>query len=452
MTDTRVFISGLGLVSALGNTLEGFWRACVSGATKVSPIPRHWSNYYQAKSRGWSPLTVPNYAEYGLTRADELRYDGAVLNAIVAADDALADASINKAEHATRNKAFTLEGTNGDRVGVYIGSGLGCISSAFNNYVPHLLASSAKTLFADDASADPAVGELVENLNARPRVNPFASCQSMANSIAAALSIRYGARGPCETLIYACAAGTAAIARAFRAIQQGEVDVAIAGGSEYYGDRAGGVFMAFDRLDTLVSPCEPLEFGNRPFDRQRSGFLFSQGGTGILVLESEEHARRRAAHAYAEVRGMSITSDAHSLAAMSLEDNAIELMLQKLLKDSGLQSSDIAYINAHGTSTVQNDAIEAAILARVFPHKPWINSTKSLLGHTIGGSGAIECIATTLSMRDGKIHPSKNLDEPILDLNFAVADQDAPIEFAVTHNFGFGGHNVGLLLQNLDDR
>jgi 3-oxoacyl-[acyl-carrier-protein] synthase II len=451
VSGNRVVISGLGLVSALGHELDEFWAACLAGRSRVESIPTAWSHYYKSKSRTWSPLSDPDYSHYGLTRADLLRYDRAVLNAIVAADDAIAQAGFDKIIRDERARSFYLEGVDSDRCGVFIGTGLGCISSAFNNYVPHLLGTKSSALFATGEfdGEERHLAELRVNLKQHPRVNPFASCQSMANAIGASLSIRYGSRGPTETLVYACAAGTAAIARAFRAIQYGEIDIAIAGGSEYYGDRAGGVFMAFDRLQTLVAASEPLDAGNRPFDEDRSGFLFSQGGAGIVVLESEQHARKRGASPLAAIRGMSITSDAHSLVAISEDDNAIELMFKRLLRDSALEAADISYVNAHGTSTAQNDAIEAKILERMFPNGPFINSTKSLLGHTIGASGAIECIVTVLSMRSGKIHPSRNLRNPVCDLNFAIGVCESQIDFAVTHSFGFGGHNVGLILQNI---
>ncbi len=450
MTNNRVVIAGLGVVSALGNNVDKFWEACLAGHSAIESIPEQWAHYYKSKSQSWSPLTLPDYSVYGLTRADTLRYDRVVLNAITAADDAIADAGFEKVEHDARARSYRLAGVNRDRFGVFIGSGLGCISSAFNNYVPHLLGNASEDLFGPDPEVrSDMTAELRTNLQGFPRVSPFASVQSMANAIGGLLSIRYGSRGATETLIYACAAGTAAIARAYRAIQTGEIDVAIAGGSEYYGDRAGGVFMAFDRLQTLVSSEQPPERGNCPFDEARTGFLFSQGGTGMVLLESESHARKRGASSLAAIKGMSITSDAHSLAAISEENNAIELMFRNLLRDSELQPEDVSYINAHGTSTLQNDPIEANILGRVFPNRPYINSTKSLLGHTIGASGAIECIVTILSMRDGKIHPSRNLENPIADLKFATDVCTAPIEFAVTHSFGFGGHNAGLVLQNI---
>lgn len=447
MTPRRVVVTGLGVVSALGNSTGEFWSACLDGETCVETVPAHWSDYYESKSRIWSPLRLPDYGTYALKRADILRYDPVVLNAIVAAEDALTDAGFEKSIADERARSFRLEGIDSDRVGVFIGTGLGCISSAFNNYVPHLLGKAADELFPAPESAQKSSEELRRNFDAFPRVSPFASVQSMANAIGAQLSIRYGTRGASETLVYACAAGTVAIGRALRAIQYGEIDMAIVGGSEYYGDRAGGVFMAFDRLQTLAGQVEPAEQANRPFDEKRSGFLFSQGGAGIVVLESEQHARARGADYHAAIRGMSITSDANSLAAISEENNAIELMFDKLLSDAALSSRDIQYVNAHGTSTAQNDPIEGRILDRVFPSRPFVNSTKGLLGHTIGASGAIEFIVTVLSMRDQRVHGNRNLQNPVVDLNFPRASCEADIEFAVTHSFGFGGHNAGLVLE-----
>lgn len=445
----RVVVTGFGIVSALGNSVEDFWAACLAGQSRVESTPAHWSEYYSSRSRIWSPLCLPDYSEYGLKRADLLRYDPVVLNGVVAAEDALAHAGFEKHVADERARTYRIAGVDADRVGVFIGTGLGCISSAFNNYVPHLLGRAADALFPPSEQAPDPVEELRQNLALFPRVSPFASVQSMANAIAAQLSIRYGTRGAAETLVYACAAGTVAIARALRAIQHGEIDMAIVGGSEYYGDHAGGVFMAFDRLQTLAVATEQAGLANRPFDENRSGFLFSQGGSGVVVLESEAHARARGAACHAMIRGMSITSDANSLAAISEDNNAIELMFGNLLLDSGLVADDIHYVNAHGTSTQQNDPIEARILERVFPSRPPVNSTKGLLGHTIGASGAIEFIVTILSMRDQRVHGNQNLEHPVADLNFPRETSGADIGFAVTHSFGFGGHNAGLVLENV---
>jgi 3-oxoacyl-[acyl-carrier-protein] synthase II len=152
----------------------------------------------------------------------------------------------------------------------------------------------------------------------------------------------------------------------------------------------------------------------------------------------------------AAIRGASITSDANSLAAISEEHNAIDLMFLNLFRESGIEAERVNYVNAHGTSTVQNDVIESRILERIFPKRPYVNSTKSILGHTIGASGAIELIVTVLSIRDGIIHRCRNLRNPVLDLNFCQHTVNTPIEYAVTHSFGFGGHNVGLIVENIN--
>lgn len=452
MKKNRVVVSGLGAVTSLGNSVDEFWQACLGSRTHIEFVPEHWSNYYRAKSNVWSPLSAPDYAAYGMGRADVLRFDPAVLNAIVAAEQAIEDAGLNKRERNSRRGHFCFDGVDPDRFGVFVGTGLGCITSAFTNYVPHLLGGQDhERMFADETTnTSPAVAELKENLRLSPRVSPFSSVQSMANAIAAQISIRYGARGAAETLLYACAAGTAAVGRALRAIQYNELDVAIVGGSEYYGDRAGGVFMAFDRLQALASSDVDVGSINRPFDKKRSGFLFSQGGAGAVILESEEHAAKRGAKPTASIRGMSITADAHSLAAISETDNAIELMFRNLMRDAQIEPAQIDYINAHGTSTLQNDAIESAILERLFPHGPYINSTKGLLGHTIAASGVLELIVTIKSMRDSAVHACKNLHDPVRDLNFPRDRVDAPIAMAISHSFGFGGHNAGLVVENLD--
>lgn len=444
----KVVVTGIGIVSALGNDVQQFWSACLEGKTYVELIPEHWRRYYKAKSGYWSPLKLPNYAEYGLRKSDILSYDIAALNAIVASDEALSFANAPKHVFEERSGRYTIDGVNTSRAGVFVGTGLGCISSAFQNYVPHLLSGVRDQLAAMSASdsTDATILELIENLGTQPRVSPVASIKSMANSISAILSIRYGFRGPNDTCISACAAGTAAISRGFRAIHHDELDLAIAGGSEFYGDRAGGVFMAFDRLSTLAKPDLAPTLANRPFDKQRSGFLFSQGGACMLLLESEEHAKGRGAVPLARILGTANTSDAYSLVAISPEDNTIELMIRTAISDAGIAPSDISYVNAHGTSTLQNDQVEAHILGNLFGPQVMINSTKSLLGHTIGASGAIEAAVTALSIARGEVHPSINIDEPIRDLNFVNERTRATIDYALTHNFGFGGHNIGLVM------
>lgn len=443
-----VAITGIGIVSALGNSVAEFWEACLLGRTCVEPIPAHWMKYYKPKSKYWSPLALPDYSAYGLRRSDLLTLDVTALNAIVAADDALNFAGIRKDLVDERAGRYGVSIDDSFRAGIYIGTGLGCISSTLQNYVPHLLGQLRDdfgNLTGPLANAE-LYQELVENIAVQPRVSPVASCKSMANSISAVLSMRYGMRGSNDTLIAACAAGSTAIARAYRAIRYGEIDLALAGGSEYYGDRAGGVFMAFDRLNTLVKPDLSRDTANRPFDKARSGFLFSEGAACVLVLESQEHAYGRGVRPIANIIGSGGSSDARSLVAIARDDNAIMEMIARALADAEISAADIDYVNAHGTSTEQNDEIEADIIGAAFRDGVAVNSTKSLLGHTIGACGAIEAAVTALSVRHQEIHPSLNIDQPVLDLNFPKTRMPATIDFAFTQNFGFGGHNVGLVI------
>jgi 3-oxoacyl-[acyl-carrier-protein] synthase II len=268
----------------------------------------------------------------------------------------------------------------------------------------------------------------------------------MPNALAAQIAIRFGVQGHVETTCAACASGTIAIGKAFRAIQRGELDVALAGGIEHLGDRAGGVFMGFDRLNTLAKPFREMGSENRPFDAERRGFLFSEGGAGMAFLESEASLHTRGGHPLAEVLGFSETNDAYSIAAISDEQNAIEPMFRQVLLDAGLKPEDIDYINAHGTGTQINDRVEAKILERIFGKRPWVNSTKSILGHTIGASGALEFVVAVLSLKHQAVHPCLNLEDPISDLNFTLQGGAVPIQTVLTHSFGFGGHNAGLVL------
>lgn len=448
----RVVITGLGVVSAIGNSPLAFWESCLEGRTHVEEIPHTWYDYYSPKSRYWSPLEDPNYAAYGVRRVDLLSYDKAVLNAIVAADDAIESAQLSKRLTNEKDRKHTLDQFLSHKSGVFCGSGLGCITSAFDNYVPHLLGNWSKNAMVNGASEMSDVNRLLRDALAQnPRVSPIASLKSMSSSLSAVLSIRYGFRGPNETVMAACAAGSWAISRGFESIQSGQLDFALCGGSEYYGDFAGAVFMAFDRLCTLAQPSLPPDQVNRPFDLARSGFLFSQGGACMLTLESLESARNRGRQPIAEILGIARSSDANSLVAISQSDNSISSMITSALSFAGLETRDIDYINAHGTGTIQNDEVEASIIEKLFPHGPFVNSTKSLLGHTIGASGAIEAAATALSLSKQELHPSLNLTFPIRDLNFVKESSSVNISHALTHNFGFGGHNVGIVMRRASE-
>ncbi len=448
--ESQVAITGIGIVSALGHDLNSFWDGALQGRTAVEEVPEHWSRYYKSRSRIWSPLPRANYTLAGLRRAELLSYDATCLNAVYAATEALAQASCSLETVDSRSGRSRIAEFESSRCGAYMGTGLGCITSSFQNYVPHLMAGLRPGLLSEtDRLSDQEAliaHELLVNLDEQPRVLPIASVKSMGSSLSASLSLRFGLRGPNETCLAACASGLLAITHGYEAIACGRLDAALVGGSEFYGDRAGGVFMAFDRLGTLVSDANGAPTQNCPFDKRRSGFLFSQGAACVLLLERKSHALARGARPICVISGAGVTSDAYSLVAMSSDDNAINTMLNHTLRSAGVSSGDVQYVNAHGTGTVQNDEIEAGVIEKKFTHGPYVNSTKSLLGHTIGACGAIEAAVVAMSIHTGQLHPTVGLVEPVRDLNFTTSRISATIDVALTQNFGFGGHNVGLVL------
>lgn len=445
----RVFVTGLGVVSSIGNDVESFWDACKNGQSRTEKVPEHWAHYYSARSEVWSPLPDPDFSSAELTRTDLLTIGRPAAIAVVAAKQALEQAELRLSWHPDRYPMARIAEVRPERFGVYIGTGLGAAQAPFNNYYAHLLGGLRPHLDAAlaDSSHEPLIAELRAGLREHPRVNPLVICQTMPNAIAANLSIRLGATGPSDTICAACASGTIAIGKAFQALHQGSVDIAITGGVEHLSDRAGGVFMGFDRLQTLAKPFQGIGSENRPFDRDRSGFLFSEGGAAIAVLETEESMLRRGTRPIAEILGFAETTDANSMAAIKEGANSIEAMIDMALAHAGIQANDIDYLNAHGTGTEVNDEVEAAILELKFPKSAKINSTKSILGHTIGAAGAFEFAVTALSLQRQEVHVSKNLTNPVRDLNFCTASGHASLRHGFSQSFGFGGHNAGLVLR-----
>jgi 3-oxoacyl-[acyl-carrier-protein] synthase II len=269
----------------------------------------------------------------------------------------------------------------------------------------------------------------------------------MPNAASAAVANKHSIRGPNLTYCVACASGTVAVGHAYRAVRDGEVALAVSGGAEFLYDEHGHIFRGFDVAGTLVRDCADPEKANRPFDEKRSGFLFSQGGAAVLVLEELERALRRRAPIIAELVGFAETFDAHSMMSLAPGGGEIERMLRASLADAGLEARAVGYVNAHGTGTQNNDAIEGEVIRRVFGDSAAVNSTKSLLGHTIGASGAFEALVTALTLRDGRTHINRNLDAPCCDLNFVRSTGAFAPEVGLSQSFAFGGHNAALVLR-----
>ncbi|MDH3469288.1 MAG: beta-ketoacyl-[acyl-carrier-protein] synthase family protein, partial [Gammaproteobacteria bacterium] len=379
--------------------------------------------------------------------------DPVTMLTICAAREALERAGISIKLVNRRANTYRIEHISANTIGVYMGTGIGGAHSFLENHYHPILARHKACLqeLANEKSLDErarsVINRIVERMFHLGRVNPFVVSMLMPNAVSACLGLKFSITGPNTTFALACASGTAAIGHAYRAVKKGIVKVALTGGAEYLNDHYGYIFRGFDIARTLASGYDIPDKANCPFDVKHSGFLFSEGGAGLLVLEELSHALGRGAPILAEITGFAETFEAHSIMRLSRDGREIERMIRMVLVESGLAEQDVQYINAHGTGTKNNDETEASILFRCFGDKPLVNSTKSLLGHTIGASGALEAIVTALSIDSQTTHISRNLREPILDLNFVTRSANFEINAALTQSFAFGGHNAAIAMK-----
>jgi 3-oxoacyl-[acyl-carrier-protein] synthase II len=447
----RVAITGAGVVSSLGTDLESFWRHCLEGRTVVEEIPAAWALHSPLRSRVWSPLGAWERETPLMTRIERKQLDPVSRIALLAAGEALERAGLALESADPRRNAYRIAGGagfDGERAGVFLGTGVGGLHSCLESSRFIVLDQPRRALQAMELEEPAAAGVagVLDGLAIPRAFNPFSVAMTMPNAPAAALSIKLGLFGPCRTFTGACASGTVALGQAFRAVRQGECDLAVAGGVEFLSDPFGCAFRGFDAVGALAAGPLPADRINRPFDRERCGFLFSEGGGAILVLEDLEGARRRGADVLAEIVGYGETADAHHLMGMAPEGRQIRRALELCLADAGLSPADVGYVNAHGTGTPANDALEARMLAGLFPPGTRINSTKSLLGHTLGASGAIEALVAALTLRHGVAHPSRNLTDPELPLAYIREAEPVTARYAISESFAFGGQNAALAL------
>jgi 3-oxoacyl-[acyl-carrier-protein] synthase II len=436
----RVVISGIGIVAPIGDSTDSFWKNSLAGVSSVAAIPEEWRAYHTYSSKIWAPLPAVNFTRHRISRIELMQSDMTALLAMVAADQALSMSGVDALAKSEKKNSFSLSGIDPKRGGVFIGTGIGGIVSFAANEGNHLFSPVRQALPAHDSAM---IGRIIRF---PPKFHPFSVAMSMPNTAAATLGIKYSISGANCTFCGACAAGTIAIGQAFRAIQRDEIDWALAGGVEYLRDDYGGVFRGFDCAGTLISKSEHRE-ANRPFDKNRSGFLMAEGGCALLALESLDHAAgRRIFPPVAEIRGFAETFDAVSMMSPDPEGVEVERMIRSVLADAGCPPQEVDYINAHGTGTPANDDAETAVLERVFSDRPLIGATKSLTGHMIGASGAVEAAVTALSLRDQTTHACKNLHDPIRPLNFVRQVRHYPMKTALTQSFAFGGHNAALVL------
>lgn len=451
----RVVITGAGVLSSIGTGVDEFWRCCLGTRSFIRPIPEEWKNYADFQSYHWSPLPDYDLESLGITRAERLVFDPVSVLAIGAAREAFGRAGFVLVPAGERSRNFLVSDIDVSRIGVYLGTGIGGAYSFLHNHTHHLFQRTRTDLKAYvDECAAPGNREALESMVARmshgSRYNPFVVSMLMPNAPSAAVGIKFSITGPNTTYCVACASGTVAVGNGYRAVREGRVDVAVTGGSEYLYDEHGHIFRGFDVAGTLIHGYSNPETANCPFDEKRSGFLFSQGGAAALVLEELNHARRRGATIMAELVGYAETFDAHSMMSLAPGGGQIERMVREALVDAGVSPGDVDYINAHGTGTRNNDEVEAGVISRVFGRSVRVNSTKSLLGHTIGASGAMEALVTALSLRDGITHVSKNLEKPAHDLNFVRSRDRFDPRVALSQSFAFGGHNAAIVMRKYD--
>jgi 3-oxoacyl-[acyl-carrier-protein] synthase II len=405
----RVVITGLGVVSPVGNDVQSFWDSLCAGRSGISTIQSFDTANFPAKIAGeirdidFSKVVEPKEVS---------RTDRNILFALVAAKQAVSDSGLN------------LESEDCSRIGTIIGSGIGGL----------------KTLETEHAK-----------LIARgpSRVSPFLVPMMISDMPAGRVSIEYGLKGPNYAVVSACASAGHSIGDAFILIKAGMMDVAVTGGSE------AGItplsFAGFCSMKALSTRNETPEKASSPFDKKRDGFVMGEG-SGILVIESLEHALARKARIYAELLGYGATGDAYHISAPVPEHEGAQRAMKMALSMAGLKPTDIDYINAHGTSTDLNDKLESFAMKKVFGEHAYrlnVNSTKSMTGHLLGASGGIELVATTLSLRDQKIHPTINYEDPDpeCDLNYTPNKVvEKKISFAMSNSFGFGGHNASLII------
>jgi len=414
MVKRRVVVTGTGLVTPLGTGTEKTWRNLCDGKSGISHITRFDTTDFGVKiAAEVKDFNPEDFIEPKLAR----HLDPFVQYAVAAADMAL------------KESGLMIDDANATRVGVFTGNGIGGLST-IEKY--HKI-----------------------SLERGPRkITPFFIPMVISNLSAGQISIVYGAKGPNLSVTTACAAGTHAVGEAFRSVSRGDCDIAITGGSEstICPLAVGG----FSAMKALSRSNENPEKASRPFDRDRDGFVISEGA-GMLVLEELEHAQNRGAHIFAEVIGFGLSGDGYHMAAPPENGDGAVRCMQMALEDGGIAPEDIDYINAHGTSTPLNDVVETRAIKTVFgehAYKLAISSTKSMIGHMLGGAGGVESVFLALSIRDQIIPPTINLEnpEPECDLDYVPNKaRETVIRAAISNSFGFGGTNAVLAMKKFEE-
>ena len=407
----RVVITGLGVVTSLGISIEEFWQNLLAGRNGISRVtrfdPSDFSCQVGAEIRDFDPTEYMDAKE--VRRNDRYTHYG-----VAASKIAVEDANLD------------LNRVNKDGFGVFIGSGIGGMET---------IEYQARRLF---------------EMGPR-RVSPFMIPSLIANIASGVVAIEVGARGPNFSIVSACSSATHAIGEAYRELQEGDSEIMLAGGSEAAITQIGYAgFCSMRAMSTRFN--DSPEKASRPFDRMRDGFIMGEG-SGVVVLETLAHARQRKARIYCEIIGYAATCDAYHVTTPDPNGNGLKLCLQRALKKAKMKPEDVDYINAHGTSTPYNDRTETNAVKEVFgkhAYKVPMSSTKSMTGHLLGAAGGIEVAATAKVIETGMIPPTINYEvsDPECDLNYVPNQKrNAEVNVAMSNNMGFGGHNASIVLK-----
>lgn len=417
MSKRRVVVTGMGIVSPVGNTIESAWEAIREGRSGIGEITEFDASAMNTRIAGEiSDFEVTDW----ISPKDAKKFDKFVHYGMAASMMALADAGID---------AEGAHGIPAPRIGCAVGAGIGGIRT---------------------------IEKTTESyLNGGPRkVSPFFIPGSIVNMIGGYLSMQYNLQGPNIAIVTACTTATHNIGSAMRMIQYGDADVMVAGGAEYA--TTPTAIAGFGSARAMSTRNDDPHGASRPWDEGRDGFVLSNGA-GVLVLEELEHAKARGATIYAEVKGFGMSGDAHHMTAPPEDGDGAARCMATALADAGMAPDDIDYINAHGTSTPLGDRAEATAVHTVFGNAAQsvaVSSTKSMTGHLLGAAGGVEAIFSLLSIRDGVLPPTINLDNPSegCDLDFVPHEaREAKVSSALSNSFGFGGTNGSLVFARLDD-
>jgi len=407
----RVVITGLGVISPVGTGKDVFWKSLLEGKNGIDKITRFDASEYKSQIAGEVKDFDP--ADY-MDKKEAKRIDRYAQFAVAAAKMAVEDAKLD------------LEAEDCDRIGTFVGSGIGGIETMHGQY---------QKLFEKGPS----------------KISPFFIPMMIANMASGHVSIALGLRGPSSCVVTACATGTNNIGDAFRVLQRGEADVMVAGGTEASISEAA--VAGFCSMKALCSDHnDDPAHASRPFDANRSGFIMGEGA-GIVVLETLEHAEKRGAHIYAEIVGYASNNDAYHITSPAPNGEVAAKCMAKALADAGLEAAEVDYINAHGTSTHLNDETETQAIKAVWGEHAKdvsVSSIKSMTGHLLGAAGGIECIATALSVENDMLPPTINYETPDegLDLDYVPNKAKAKtVRAALSNNLGFGGHNACIVLK-----